>query len=87
MINNRNIDVIIDADGNRIVLKKEIRFKGKRKIDREDVKRYLQRYVGDCYEIEDSAEIVYIGNELPDEFTGSESRNSFSVVFEKPPLI
>ena len=42
----------------------------------DDVKVYLQGYVGDYYEIEESAEIIYIGNELPDEFTGSESRKA-----------
>lgn len=74
MIENRNVNVINDAEGNKIVLINDIRFKGKRKIDWEDVKKYLKGYVGDYYEIEESADIIYIGNELPEEFTGSESR-------------
>ena len=76
MIKSRNVNVIADADGNKIVLINDIRFKGKRKIDWEDVKSYLQGYVGDYYEIEESAEIIYIGNELPEEFTESESRKA-----------
>lgn len=32
---------------------------------------YLKQYVGDFIEIADSKEIVYIGNDLPDEYTGS----------------
>lgn len=74
MIENRNVNVINDAERNKIVLINDIRFKGKRKIDWEDVKKYLKGYVGDYYEIEESADIIYIGNELPEEFTGSESR-------------
>jgi hypothetical protein len=54
----------------------DIRFKGKRKIDWEDVKRYIKGYVGDYYEIAETAEIIYIGNLLPEEYTGSESRKS-----------
>ncbi len=61
MIENRNVNVINDAEGNKIVLINDIRFKGKRKIDWEDVKNYLKGYVGDYYEIEKSADIIYNG--------------------------
>lgn len=76
MINNRNVNVIIDAEGKKLVLINDIRFKGKRNIDWEEVKIYLQGYVSDYYEIEESAEIIYIGNEFPEEFTESESRKA-----------
>lgn len=76
MINGRNVNIIADAEGNKIVLINDIRFKGKRKINWEEVKLYLQGYVGDFYEIEESSDIIYIGNELPEEFTESESRKS-----------
>ena len=74
MIENRNVSIITDADGNKVVIINDIRFKGKRKIDWEDVKQYLKGYVGDFYEITETAEKIYIGNLLPDEYTGSESR-------------
>ena len=48
-------------------------FKG-RKIDWKLVRDYLKRFVGDCYEVEQSSEKIYIGGKLPDEYTGSESR-------------
>ena len=32
--------------------------------------------MGDFYQIEESADIVYIGSELPEEFTESESRKA-----------
>lgn len=76
MFKERNVNVIIDAEGNKIVFINDIRFKGKRKIDWKEVKLYLQGYVGDYYEIEESAEIIYIGNEFPEEFTESESRKA-----------
>ncbi len=76
MIKDRNINTIVDADGNKLVLINDIRFKGKRKIDWKSVKLYLQEYVGDYYEIAVNSEKIYIGNELPEEFTESESRKA-----------
>jgi len=73
---DRNINTIIDADGNKLVLINDIRFKGKRKIDWESVKLYLKEYVGAYYEIAESSEIIYIGSEFPEEFTESESRKA-----------
>lgn len=74
MIENRKINIILDADGNRLVLINDIVFKGKRNINWDEVKTYLEQYVGDYYEIEESSEKVYIGNKLSDEYTGSESK-------------
>lgn len=71
MIENRNVTIITDVDGNQIALINDIRFKGKRSIDWATVKEYLKGYVGDYYEISETAEKIYIGNLLPDEFTGS----------------
>ena len=76
MIENRNVTIITDADGEKLVLINDIRFKGKRNVNWDDVKSYLEGYVGDYYEISDSAEKIYIGNQLPDEYTGSESRKA-----------
>lgn len=59
----RNIDIIRDADGNKIVMINDIRFKGKRRIDWEDVEAYLRQYIGDFYEIADSGDMVNIKKE------------------------
>ena len=40
------IDIITDEDGRKIVVITDIRFKGKRNIDWEDVENYLKEYVG-----------------------------------------
>lgn len=76
MIKNRNISIITDENNKKIVFINDIRFKGKRSMNWEDIKEYLKGYVGDCYEISEFAEKIYIGNELPEEYTGSESRKS-----------
>ncbi len=76
MIENRNVNIITDADGKKLVLINDIRFKGKRQIDWNDVKQYLEGYVGDFYEIAENAEHIFIGSELPEEYTESESRKS-----------
>ena len=76
MIENRNVTIITDENNKNMVLINDIRFKGKRQIDWGVVKQYLEGYVGDFYEIEENGEHVYIGNELPEEYTESESRKS-----------
>ena len=67
----RNLSLIRDADGNRIVMINDIRFKGKRKIDWKDVEAYLRQYIGEFYEIAESKEVVYIGKDFADEYSGS----------------
>ena len=67
----RNITVIKDVDGNNIVIINDIRFKGKRSVNWDDVKAYLEEYVGEFYTIANTNDIVYIGKDFPDEYTGS----------------
>lgn len=64
---DRNVNIITDLKGNKIVLINDIIFKGKRSVNWDDVKNYLETYVGEFYEIADTNDIVYIGKELPDE--------------------
>lgn len=61
------IDIITDEDGRKIVVITDIRFKGKRNIDWEDVENYLKEYVGKCYEVVETADQVFIGNDFPAE--------------------
>lgn len=76
MIDNRNVSIITDADDKKLVLINDIVFKGKRNVNWDDVKNYLKGFVGDCYQIEESSDIIYIGTELPKEYTGSDSRKA-----------
>ena len=71
----RNVSVIRDAEGNNIVVINDIIFKGKQSIQWNDVEEYLRRYVGDFYTIADTSEIIYIGKDLPDEYSHSEYTN------------
>ena len=66
------IDIITDEGGRKIVVITDIRFKGKRNIDWEDVENYLKEYVGKCYEVVETADQVFIGNDFPAELKGSE---------------
>ena len=67
----RNISVIKDVNGNQIVVINDIRFKGRQHIDWGEVEQYLKQYVGEFVEIAESREIIYMGNDLPDEYTSS----------------
>ena len=72
----RNVSVIQDVDGNNIVVINDIRFKGKRSVDWKYVRAYLKEYVGDFYTIAATGDVVYIGSDLPKEYSGSKYTNS-----------
>ena len=67
----RKVNVIEDIDGKKTVFIHDIIFKGKRSVNWEDVEQYLRQYIGDFYQIEDCNKVVYIGTDLPDEYTHS----------------
>ncbi len=69
---NRNVSIIWDTDDNKVVVIHDIRFKGKRNICWDEVEEYLKQYIGEFYEIAESADIIHIGNEFADEFRGSQ---------------
>ncbi|MBQ8597168.1 MAG: hypothetical protein IJ409_05185 [Lachnospiraceae bacterium] len=64
-----NITIITEPEGNKIVLINDIRFKGKTKEEWKEIERYLKEYIGKYYEINETADKIYIGKEFPDEFT------------------
>ena len=74
--NKRNVSVIQDFDGNNIVVINDIIFKGKRSINWKDVREYLKEYIGEFYMIATTGEIIYIGSDLPKEYSGSKYTNS-----------
>ena len=51
MIENRNVNIITSADGQKLVLINDIRFKAKVRGDWTAVEKYLKEYIGDFYEI------------------------------------
>ena len=55
----------------RVVMINDIAFKGKRSVEWSDVEKYLRQYVGDIYRIAETEDIIYIGTDLPDEYSGS----------------
>lgn len=68
---DRKIDVIEDLNGEKIVFINDILFKGKRSIDWLEVEKYLKKFIGESYTIEDSDDVVFIGKDLPDEYAHS----------------
>ena len=41
-------------------------------MDWKDVEAYLKQYVGECYDVLETADEIYIGNDFPSEVKGSE---------------
>ena len=69
---DRKVSIITDPDGRKIVLINDVRFKSRRSVKWADIEQYLKEYIGNCYEIGETAEKIYIGSDFPDEFTHSE---------------
>lgn len=67
----RNVNIIDDMDGGKIVVINDIAFKGRQKIEWPEVEKYLKQFVGEYYSIIETRDMIYIGSDLPDEFTGS----------------
>lgn len=65
----RNVKVVDDLFGNKVVVIQDIRFKGKRIVKWSDVETYLKQYIGEAHIIKSTNELVYIGADLPDEYT------------------
>ena len=80
---SRNVSVIKDADGNNVVVINDIIFKGKRSINWDDVEKYLKEYVGDFYTIAETNDVIYFGNDLPDEYAHSDYTNSLKGAYAK----
>lgn len=71
MKKDRNVSVIQDINGDHIVVIHDIIFKGKQSIAWKEVEEYLKQYIGEFYTIVDTQEVVYIGNDFPDEYSHS----------------
>ena len=70
----RNVSIVTDLEGRKIVLIHDVRFKGKKREDWESVEQYLKEYVGEFFEISETSEKIFISSSFPDEYAGSESR-------------
>lgn len=79
----KNVNVITDPDGKKIVLINDVRFKSRRSINWKDIEVYLKEYIGECFEIIETSEIVYIGVDFPDEFSHSQDTKGLQGANEK----
>lgn len=70
--NDKKINIISEENGKKVVLINDIRFKSRRTISWGDIEKYLKEYIGNYYEIAESAEKIYIGTDFPDEFAHSD---------------
>lgn len=52
---DKKVKIITDSEGNKIVLINDIRFRGKKREEWNEIEEYLKEYVGKCYEIAEIA--------------------------------
>ena len=66
------ISIANDKKGNKVVVINEIIFEGRKNLPWKEVEKYLKRYIGAVIEVSETAEIVHIEKDFPDEYKGSE---------------
>ena len=71
----KNVDIVENINGNKVVVIHDILFKGKQSIKWSDVEEYLKKYIKESYLIKSTADMVYIGKDLPDEYAHSKYTN------------
>lgn len=64
-------EIIINEKGQKVVEIDTIVFSSKRKIDWNGVEKYLKRYVGQEYRIDETDDLIYIGSDFPNEYANS----------------
>lgn len=68
---NNAVSIITDLDNSKIVLINDICFRSRRNINWKQVEKNLKKYIGECFEIVETSEKIYIGSDFPDEFSHS----------------
>lgn len=63
--------IVFDTNGNKVVLIPDIIFTNKQSIDWKEVEVYLQKYISEIVEMEESKDLLHIGKKFPDEYAGS----------------
>ncbi len=72
MKEDRNVNVITDLNGKKVVIINDICFYGKQHIPWKEVEEYIKSYVDDFFKIEDTNDMIYIGKDFPGEYAWSE---------------
>ena len=80
---SERVSIVSDPDGNKVVLINDVRFKSRRGIDWNEIEQFLKQYIGECYEILETAENVYIGTDFPDEYAHSKDTKNAKGANEK----
>lgn len=57
---SNDVLVVIDENGEKIVVIPQVIFKGKRTISWEDVEKYLIRYIGKIFEVSETKDLIVI---------------------------
>ncbi|MBQ6899353.1 MAG: hypothetical protein IJN72_00790 [Firmicutes bacterium] len=68
----RNVSVLTDLNGKKIVIINDIIFMGKQHIPWKDVEKYVRQYINDFFIVAEQGDCIHIGKDLPDEYVWSE---------------
>lgn len=72
----RKVSIVEDVDGTKTVVIHDVKFKGRNRIDWTEIEKYLKQYIGEFYTVIEYNDKIYIGRDLPDEYTSSNYNKS-----------
>ena len=72
----KNVEIVRELDGTEIAVIKNIKYRGKTKNEWDEIEKQLLEYVGECYKISNTSELIYIDTDFPDEFTRGKDKVS-----------
>ena len=61
----KKVEIVTDSRGNKVVKINAILFKGKRRINWDEVKVFLAKYVGDIYEVAEDKDVIILVEIFP----------------------
>jgi hypothetical protein len=67
--------IITDSDGKKVVVIADIIFFNKQNINWKEVEKYARQFSGKAIKVHGTGEIVHIGSNFSDEYTGSKYTN------------
>ena len=70
-MNKERAEITKDNEGKEIVLIKDTLFRGRRRIDWDDVRDYIRAFTGNSYVVKETGDVIHMGLDVPNEYSGS----------------
>lgn len=67
----KNVITVKDEQGRVLIIIPQIIFSNRRNIDWQQVEKFLMKYIGEIIKVAETSDVIHIGKDFVDEYTGS----------------